>query len=66
MEELLEAECVVCYKEMVTPDDRAIFECAHWICRGCASEMHLRNELHSCPHCRHVITNPQQHVMLGP
>ena len=66
MEELLEAECVVCYREMVTPDDRAIFECTHWICRGCASEMHLRNELHSCPHCRHVITNPQQHVMVCP
>lgn len=62
LEELLEAECVVCYAEAVPPENRAIFDCAHWICKGCASEMHLRNELKNCPHCRHTISMPHQYV----
>lgn len=62
VEALLEAECVVCYREAVPPEDRAIFECAHWICNDCAFTMHSRSELHSCPHCRHAITRPQQYV----
>jgi hypothetical protein len=62
LEELLEAECVVCYAEAVPPENRAIFECCHWVCKGCASEMHLRNELKNCPHCRHTISMPHQYV----
>ena len=62
MEDLLNSECAVCYDEAIAPDDRAIFACAHWICRDCASQLHLRNELHACPHCRHPILDPQQHV----
>jgi len=61
-EELLDAECAVCYEEAVPPKNRAIFECAHWVCKTCASEMHLRNELRNCPHCRHAIAMPQQYV----
>ena len=63
MEELLNSECAVCYGEAIASDDRAIFACAHWICRDCASELHLRNELHACPLCRHPILDPQQHVV---
>ena len=60
---LLEAECVICCREAVPPEERAIFECAHWVCNDCASEMHKRNELRSCPYCRHPIEKPQQYVV---
>ena len=61
---LLEAECVICCREAVPAEERAIFECAHWVCNDCASEMHKRNELRSCPYCRHPIEKPQQYVVL--
>ena len=61
---LRDAECIICCAEMVPPEERAIFECAHWICKGCASELHKRNELakRGCPYCRHPITDAAAHV----
>ena len=62
-EEMRESECCVCFDQGIVPENRATFECAHWVCRTCASGMHLHDELHNCPMCRRPILNPQQHVL---
>ena len=61
-DELRDAECAICYAERVLPENRAMFDCRHWVCKACASAMHLRSELKNCPHCRRTISMPHQYV----
>ena len=64
LEKKRNVECMICLNDEVSLDDRAAFDCQHWICKECASEMYLRNDLNKCPYCRKPILHPQKYVVV--